>query len=280
MTTLPYAQRTRPGSKASHNLSGFIVISCLVLNGVVLMYGSAGVHSVQLHISSRNGLTRISPAVPCSLQQVADDVGHHELMQDKADQTHEDMRYQISQWLSFAEHDAATFGTALTNSCNASLGRAFLEKFKQSAARICKPAVETSKFRSIVECNAYPVEQRGLACSATNLVVDATALLGIADPAGSQEHSGYLPAGLPGSLHLNCQMMLSSALSRTQTVGQAGHLHNLEKEALPWFKRAWKGANDTSMAVHCGQAGYVVEHPVMFVVRLDTTNPYHHTQVW
>lgn len=53
----------------------------------------------------------------------------------------------------------------------------------------------------------------------------------------------------------------------------------MQGEALPWLTSAAAYEATDKVAQVCSDTAATVTHPVMFVSRLDTTNPYHHTQV-
>jgi hypothetical protein len=150
---------------------------------------------------------------------------------------------------------------------------------------------------SRVECYAYPNQGYGLACLSANLLLNASAFMGPPAPPGSAEHRAYLPAGGAGSVRLACRppSMLpadggappAGAGSGAPAPSQALTVDELVRDALAkdearWFKPpAFQQASPGEVAARCadgaGGSG-VVPHPVMFVSRLDTTNPFWWTQ--
>jgi hypothetical protein len=131
----------------------------------------------------------------------------------------------------------------------------------------------------------YPVDGgRGLACRARNLVVNATSFMGSRPPSGESRHESYLPQGNPGSVQLQCRRPHSPR--QTDALGSAADKRpgitdrQLQSEQLPWFKSAVQQVEPAVLQARCSSSGgEVISHPVMFVSRLDPTNPYHHTQV-
>lgn len=245
-------------------LSALIAL-CLLVNVLLLLHGNAGVHTIQLHLHSSSHKDA-APLVLGASQQPA------------TQPPKPDLRYDIRKWLLFAGADAARHGTHISGSCNANHGLGFLEEFKLNTGNLCGPPAEGQACSS-VKCSAYPVEHRGLACWATNIVINASGLLGPEVPPGFQQHSKYLPAGLAGSVKFNCHMQQpADTPAGTRTLWQSGAGDSLKGELLPWFKPPTAVKDADAVETHCRQDDNI-EHPVIFVVRLDPTNPYHHTQV-
>lgn len=266
---------SKPRKANSLPLSALIAV-CLVINVLLLLHGNAGVHTIQLHLHSSSH----KDAAPLVLGASQDSVPASQPGRDKTAQ--QDLRkpalkYDMRKWLQIAAADAARHSTHISGSCNASHGLGFLEEFRLSTGNLCGP--QTERHASSVECSAYPVEHRGLACWATNIVINASGLLGAEVPPGFQEHSKYLPAGLAGSVKFNCHMQQpTDTPAGTRTVWQSGAGDSLKGELLPWFKPPTAVHDADAVETYCGRSDSV-DHPVMFVVRLDPTNPYHHTQV-
>lgn len=178
------------------------------------------------------------------------------------------LRHDPLYWLDAAERDALQHGVRPSESCNAKLGRGFLQKFRDVSGTICGSEPGAA---SKVECYAYPVKNEGLACVASNLLVDGHLFMGKGPSTGSQEHNAYLPEGPPNSVELGCKM--SSA-----DVNKTGLIGNLQEEHQPWLKTASAHVDGDTILSHCHQAGVAIAHPVTFISRLDPTNPYHHMQ--
>lgn len=188
------------------------------------------------------------------------------------------LRNSVWAWLQFAVADAEAAGvTGVSAECLQAQGVPFLERFQSTCGRVCGRSPADRWPASTVDCCAYPVDNTGAACVAANLAVHAAAFMGPRVSKGEQAHHKYLPAGQPGSVQLQCsaQEESGSQLVRQDRLGSA-----LKHEHLPWFKAATVHSHFTPGATLCSRMDtQAVRHPVMFVSRLDTTNPYHHTQV-
>lgn len=169
-------------------------------------------------------------------------------------------------WVEFARQDASSNGMAVSPDCNLKLGDTFLEGFTNSSGTVCGRRGDTASW---VDCFAYPVKQQGLGCIVNNLQLNGHSFMGQGPPAGAAAHDAYVPAGNAGSVRLGCRLNSSS-----HPVLAA----NLQKEQLPWLKSALSQAGTEEVVSNCTDMHDKVDHPVVFVSRLDTTNPYHHTQ--
>jgi hypothetical protein len=194
--------------------------------------------------------------------------------------TQNDLRLDVGLWLSYAAADAAQEGTEVSVSCQRTHGANFVSQFRSSCSTLCIPAsiVPAQQLTSQVDCCVYPVRGgEGLACRASNIVVNTTSFMGSPPPQGESRHEGYLPKGEPGSVELQCHMH-----NQTAAAASTGPISDrrLQREQLPWFKSAVQQMEPGVLQARCSSSGSdVVSHPVMFVTRLDPTNPYHHTQV-
>jgi hypothetical protein len=243
-------------------LQALLIILFLVTNATVL-YRNSCAHHMQLKLldTERKDHSELHSAVKEHMQLL--DV---------------DLRLHINPWLEFAERDAALHGVVVSDTCNLQHGSGFLGKFKTNCGVLCGQLNSNLQHLSSVECCAYPVEERGLACWASNILVNATAFLGPKVAKGHQEHSTYAPVGLAGSVGVDCHMY-SLADAANGTVWSTGGGNNVRKELLPWFTSALDAKNPGIVQTSCQGHAHVVHHPVLFVTRLDTTNPYHHMQV-
>ena len=162
-------------------------------------------------------------------------------------------------WLQYAQHDALRHGASMSQQCDGIQGSAWLAKYASSLSHVCG----SGDSGSIAVCYAYPKENRGLTCWTKNMLLDAHAFLGKSVTSGQPDHHKFLPIGGAGSVRLSCNM---SRLNGSQ---------NLVYDRLPWFKHAYTMTTNKEIQASCVDA---IEYPVMFVSRLDPTNPYHHTQ--
>jgi hypothetical protein len=220
----------------------------------------------------------------------------------------DDLKLDVRLWLSFAAANAAQEGTEVSESCQRSHGAAFVDRFRSTCKVLCgkgptMPAqgqqqhqqVQTSPM-SQVDCCTYPVDHgSGLACRSANIVLNTTAFMGFPPPEGEPSHAGYLPRGTPGSVQLQCHMphlttpIAQGHKGRADSAAGAGPAaanrrmasmdRQLHSEQLPWFTTAVQQEEPRVIHDSCSSGGDVISHPVMFVTRLDPTNPYHHTQV-
>jgi hypothetical protein len=223
----------------------------------------------------------------------------------------DDLRLDIGLWLEYAAADAAQEGTGVPESCQQAHGAAFLHRFRSSCGVLCGPGpsmpahgqqqqqqVQETPL-SQVECCTYPVDSgEGLACRSRNIVLNTTAFMGSPPLEGESSHAGYLPQGTPGSVQLQCRMPHLTSPTAT-AAARAGDSDSeaaaeaeaaaerravfmdrqLQRERLPWFKSALQQTEPSAIRDSCSSGDDVISHPVMFVTRLDPTNPYHHTQV-
>lgn len=146
--------------------------------------------------------------------------------------------------------------------CDEVQGKAWLAKYISAEAVLCGNKEESPESSSVV-CYGYPLKNRGLACVTTNMVLDTNSFMGSAVAFGQTDHQRYLPAGNSNSVQLSCSISRDAAFQ------------NLVHDQLPWFKQAKSVISAAQIQTSCLHA---VQHPVMFVSRLDPTNPYHHTQ--
>lgn len=160
-------------------------------------------------------------------------------------------------WLQFAQQQAEQAGVSFSNACSARFGADFLNKWRKDVLSVCS---SPSASGSTVTCHAHPTGA-GLACRTIDMVVNAAAFMGQRST-GATTHTHFLPAGADSSVMLGCNMSAEAA--------SAGHM---SAEHLPWFKGAYAGTDD--ITARC-QGIAVVDHPVLFVSRLDMTNVYHH----
>lgn len=185
-------------------------------------------------------------------------------------------------WLTFAASDAANQGTVVPSDCLQAQGAPFLQRFQGTCSKICDAGQQgqPAAAGSSVDCCGYPVDNLGVTCQASNLVLNTTAFLGPHVPEGEQSHRKYLPAGAPGSVLLGCELQQRGATAQPNA---AQVFQFLAQESLPWFTSApvqsQPGGKSAVLGPCSGSEGTRISHPVMFVSRLDTTNPYHHTQV-
>lgn len=170
-------------------------------------------------------------------------------------------------WVDFARQDMANQGMTVSDKCNFSLGAGFLERLASSSGTVCGSSHGTASW---VDCFGYPVKKQGLGCVANNLVLDGCNFMGQGPAAGAAAHGSYIPAGRAGSVRLGCSINSSSPPLVVS---------NLQNEQLPWLKSALTEADPAEISSNCSRHGPGrVGHPAVFVSRLDTTNPYHHTQ--
>jgi hypothetical protein len=190
------------------------------------------------------------------------------------------LRLNITSWLEFAERDALQHGVVVSDRCNAQLGMGFLDTFSRSRGALCGGQSDHTRQQHVssVKCAAYPVQQQGLACWAENLLVNSSSFLGAKRPQGHQDHKQYVPIGTAASVKADCHK-LSPADAANGTVWSTGAGKNIHKELLPWFTSAFDTTDAEAVKAACQGYSHIVHHPVLFVTRLDTTNPYHHTQV-
>lgn len=186
----------------------------------------------------------------------------------KREQLHLPLQLDPLFWIQYAEDDAMQHKTLISQDCNARLGRAFLQKFTDASGTIC--GGEDGAV-SRVDCFAYPVEQKGLACIASNLLLDGNGFMGKGPAIGAGEHSAYLPEGGSGTVNLGCR--IKDPLNKHGAVTQ-----QLHTEQQPWLQKAYRQVDAESIQNQCQEPGVSHAHPVLFISRLDPTNPYHHTQ--
>lgn len=192
------------------------------------------------------------------------------------------LKFQLRQWLRYAAADAVHHGISISEDCEQVLGAGFVQRFAQSRGELCGAGTAGSAGSPLsqVDCYAYPVRSTGMACQSKNAVLNISSFMGPYPPVGAGEHHKYLPVGATGSLQLDCRLLGPEddgghAFPSWKTIGVMG----IEKEQLPWFKSAPKQVNSQAIGEACQKTtGNVVQHPVLFVSRLDPTNPYHHTQ--
>lgn len=173
-------------------------------------------------------------------------------------------------WVEHAQRDLFKQGVQLSESCSVKLGEGFLANFANASGTLC--GSEAADSISRVQCVGYPVKQQGIGCLVNNLALDGYSFMGPEPPVGAAAHDAYLPIGQPGSVRLACSMV-------SRQPGNKAVVDNLQQEQLPWIKKAYTQATiDEVRSVCSEQSGHITNHPVMFVSRLDATNPYHHTQ--
>ena len=144
-----------------------------------------------------------------------------------------------------------------------------------------------SGINSRVDCYAYPVKQKGLGCVATNIVVSASAFMGPPVQPGKPGHEAYVPAGAPGSVRMSCKLDPNGGAGDGSATSSGSVISaNYNAEMLPYFKGASQTVDETELSALCrggggsagSSSGGTVRHPVMFMSRLDPTNPYHFGQ--
>lgn len=216
-----------------------------------------------------------------------------------------DLKFDMLHWIQYAVADVRLHGITLNGTCDEHYGAAFLQKFADSRRVLCSAEGSTSSSSgapgpsSHVACHAYPYRNFGLACKSRNLVLNATAFMGVPTPPGEKEHYRYLPGGIPGSVKLDCQLphipkhleaaawslgFKGAALNSSLPPGLDNFTANLARERTPWFTSAAARAAPGDIDAACrapsggGGGGGAVQHPVMLVSRLDPTNPFIHSQ--
>jgi hypothetical protein len=245
----------------------------LIANAMVL-YRNAFIHHVQLQLL-QGGHSQPTPGDSAQPLDLATPQAFSQHLAAAVD-----WRLNITAWLDFAQRDALQHGVLVSDRCSTQLGLGFLDSFSQSRGALCGQKSDRTHQQHVssVECAAYPVHQQGVACWAENLLVNSSSFLGPKRPQGHQDHNKYVPIGTAGSVKADCHKY-SPADTANGTVWRTGAGKNLQKELLPWFTSAFETTDAEAVEAACHGSSHVVHHPVVFVTRLDTTNPYHHTQV-
>lgn len=266
----------------------------LLFNTMLLVQQQNSNVSHHLHWHSRPaGFGWPEMSAHAQAQAASDACNKHKQVGTAADppaaETHNEFRLDAGLCLRYAAADAAREGMEVSGSCKHTHGAEFIHRFRSSCNMLCgadvaKPPQQSS---SQVDCCLYPVDGgRGLACRARNIVVNTTAFMGSRPPSGESRHESYLPQGIAGSVRLQCRMPHSP--HQTDPLGAAAAAstgpgftdRQLQSEQLPWFKSAVRQMEPAVLQAQCSSSrGEVISHLVMFVSRLDPTNPYHHTQV-
>jgi hypothetical protein len=170
------------------------------------------------------------------------------------------LKYNVAHWQSLAIQDAHSHGVNVSGPCLKQIGDGVLHSFRTARSWECQ-GDHAHAYTSSVQCRDYPL-QPGMACSSRMLVIhNATGFMG--PPARAVPgHTQFVPSGGRRSVVLSCSP--SAATSGYTT------------ELLPWFKSALHKVEPSAMRDLCTPGAGLVDHPVLFVTRLDPTNPYHH----
>jgi hypothetical protein len=174
------------------------------------------------------------------------------------------LNFDGSYWLQLARKDAEENGMSFSEECSSWYGDMLLAQFQAKNGSLCA-ARSGHAAQSSIWCYEYPYKN-GLACMSRNILLrNSTAFTG---PPGVYRDK---PDAAPGTLRVFCDKLQPGS-------PQYGALETgLTTEDIKWFTNAAdfeaKGPEDSSA---CGPD--VLDHPILFVSRLDPTNPYHNMQ--
>eukprot|EP00798_Chlamydomonas_sp_ICE-L_P017575 gene17575-23900_t len=189
------------------------------------------------------------------------------------------LKYNARHWLELASADARANGAdANTELCSPRWGEKFLQEFKAGRFDICNATVDTPSPVSRVECYPYQYHY-GTTCTSQNMIMTDSDMFMGSHPSGNNspidDHKSYMSSGGFGSVRMDCQTRLTQADGLAEQAEMA-----VNSEQLPWFKQAYRRASSVEVQEGCdgGLGTLVVPHPVLFLTRVDPTNPFHHME--
>lgn len=199
-----------------------------------------------------------------TLLAIAASQPHHHQQQQHQQALKDVKKLQAGFWLKVAakqtrngDEDAA---------CHKDYGQPYLDRWRKLQGTYCNSSSSTTAAASShVQCYAHP-EADLSTCFARDLVLTSTTAF-----TGSTLHSSELPQPRPGSIHLSC--------NRTTDPSRflRGRLQSNEGS------RAWLvtapafGPASAKLQAACS-GPQAVAHPVLFVLRVDPQNAFHHLE--